>query len=238
VHRWVPQKSFNAKTGAVLPDNTLQMTAFYMAHLLQPDRPAGGDCEVLEFSPLVIGSDKLLVIGDRARIVPDLEAGPSAYWTHPQPAFWRLHDDYKEVNLASGPYRSAASNVADPLVTALMILNTKGIPRETIAVSDKLNRARRRSRKPEIPPYEKVDTSLYVTALQRHPRPKGGEAQGGTHASPQFHLRQGHVRTYASGIMRMIPDALVNATDEARAAFRAGRQQELRGNRSHYEVRS
>jgi len=119
-------------------------------------------------------------------------------------------------------------NVVDPVMTALAILNTKGIVNETIRASDKLNSARRKAGKSIIPPYRKVNSSGYVTALLARQERKG-EGKGGTHASPITHIRMGHLRNYKSGEVSFVRDTIVNASEEARLNFKS--------TRSHYIVK-
>lgn len=127
--------------------------------------------------------------------------------------------------LGNDLYEAAASNVLDPIVTALTILNTRNIPSQTVAVSDKLNKARIKSGKSPIPPYRKVDSSGYVTAILNR-QERSSSPGGGHHASPVMHIRRGHIRTYANGERSFIRDTIVNATESMRKTFR-----------SHYEVK-
>jgi hypothetical protein len=122
----------------------------------------------------------------------------------------------------------AASNVLEPLMVALSILNTRGVESQTVTVKDKLNNARVKRGKPIIPPYRRVDSSGYVTAIQsRHERNK--KTPTGSHASPIPHMRIGHWRHYQTGEKSFVRDTLVNATDDMREAFVS--------HRSHYTVK-
>jgi hypothetical protein len=114
------------------------------------------------------------------------------------------------------------------------IIGDAGATRETVTAPEKLQRARRRSGKPPIPPYERVPTEAYVTAIMARGAPKlRGEGMG-SHASPEPHLRRGHIRTYATGRTSLIADTLVNFSEEAKAAFRRG---SFFPNRSHYAAK-
>ncbi|HEY2617480.1 MAG TPA: hypothetical protein VGI78_09105, partial [Acetobacteraceae bacterium] len=136
-----------------------------------------------------------------------------------------------QINDGGTPGSAAAANVGDPLMTALLILNTRGVERETIAASEKLQKARRKSGKLPIPSYQRVNAAPYVTAIQMRGKARArGEDQGGTHASPVPHLRIGHPRTYADGHVTFIRDTLVNVEASQRAEF-------LR-TRSHYTVKA
>lgn len=211
-------------------------SAVYAVHPLEPDKP-GGDCEIIEMQPVMLnGTDPVLFLGDRVTMMPDATLyGPKPefeskafYSARAYPSIWRFMPGASDIAEGMNPHTAAAANVLDPLVTVLLILSTRGITRETVRPSPKLARARVKARKPPIPPYDRVDCQLYVTAIRHARSSERREHQGGTHASPIMHLRRGHPRTYGSGIVRLIPDALVNATDDARSAAQ----------RSHYTVKT
>lgn len=207
-------------------------TAVYLVNPLEPDR-TGGDCECVELQPVRLKTDTVLMIGDRALLMPDAshEAGWKKYHCSAMPSIWRyLPGAEAMVNNGAPAVNAAAGNVLDPLVTALLILSTRGIPRETIAVSAKLQAARRKARKLPIPPYERVISAPYVTAIQNRLMRGRSLPRGGTHASPIAHVRMGHIRQYPNGRQAFVRDALVNFTDEARAAFATV-------GRSHYAVK-
>lgn len=69
-----------------------------------------------------------------------------------------------------------------------MILNTKGIRKETTPPPRKPNMARERTGKPLLPYVTHVYTNVYMRAVKDGPK--------GTHASPRPHMRRAHVRTY------------------------------------------
>ena len=122
---------------------------------------------------------------------------------------------------------AAAGNVADPIMVALMLLNTRGVVQETISF-DKLNKIRARSNKPLYPPYNKVKSSNYVTAIMNRFKRSPGPGTG-THASPIMHVRKGHWRNYKTGEHSFIRDTLVNADKETKQNFMS--------TRSHYTVK-
>jgi hypothetical protein len=203
-------------------------SALYLVSLLEDDRPAGGDCEVVELQPLLLSGKRVLMVCDRALLTPDpAKDRLNKYTCKVMPSAWRFLPEFAAMNNGISPQNSAAGNVLDPLMTALLMLSTNGVPRETVRVDPKLNRARLKSGKQVIPPYDRVRSGPYVTALQS--RGSGGSLRSvggtGTHASPIAHLRRGHIRTYADGKRTFIRDSLVNFTDEAKAAHLA---------RSHY----
>lgn len=190
--------------------------------------------EVCELEPGILGEVPTLMIADRGIFYKVAGGLPDKkYHCSVSPAAIRfLRDDAERAraNQGGSPASSAAGNIGDPVMTALMILNTRHITRETIAADAKLNRARVKNRKLPIPPYTRFDTSPYVTAVLNRGKPRErGDSKGGHHASPMPHLRQGHPREYATGRTIFIADTLVNVPEEQRAAFK--------GNRSHYEVR-
>lgn len=233
VHTWNPQRVWELK-----PDGTAEghewrlSTSVYLVNPL--DGPLG-DVEVVEMQPNLINAREpgrsashrrgMLMIGDRGRF--DRTPGEWKQVARITPFLLRFLEGVPPaVNNGETPQEAASSNIADPLLCTLMILNTRGIERHTVEPSDKLNRARRKNGKLPIPPYDVVKSSPYVTAVLARGAPRPAqEHQGGTHASPVMHLRMGHPRTYASGNSIFVRDALVNATPEAKAAFR-----------SHYKV--
>jgi hypothetical protein len=131
-----------------------------------------------------------------------LTAGISVIW--PDPNDPMVHNsnllycafEPEEVLDATGPQCGMASlvqSMVDPMVAGLMFLNTDGVAIDRVDVSAKLNKARTKSGKEPIPGYWRANTGPYITALTRHLGPRG-PAQGGHHASPQPHLRRGHLR--------------------------------------------
>jgi hypothetical protein len=210
------------------------VVAIYLVNPLEANK-AGGDFEAVELNPLVIAGQRVLMISDRVLVSPQRTAdidNYSKYYCEAIPSVWRmLAAEHSEDKAGRSPQNAAASNVLDPVMTALLILSTRGIVRERVETPPKLARARMKNGKPPIPPYERVSSAPYVTAISlRKVRGRKLEGQGGHHASPVMHLRMGHTRTYASGVQTFVRDALVNATDEARAAWS--------GNRSHYTVKA
>jgi hypothetical protein len=201
----------------------------YLVNPLEPDKTAGGDCEAVELQPVRLQNHAALMLSDRIYLETARNVGKqdwNKYHCAAIPSIWRyLGDD----DISKAP-NAAAGNVLDPLMTALLILSTRGIPRETVRADDKLQKARAKNGKPPIPPYERVISAPYVTAIQNRLARGRDISRGGTHASPVGHIRMGHSRTYASGVKTWVRDALVNMTDDAKRAWL--------GNRSHYEVKS
>lgn len=204
----------------------------YLVNPLEPDK-VGGDYEAIELQPIRLKNYDVLMISDRILLETVRNEGKTdwdRYHCSAIPSIWRYLPGAKDYQDNMAPPNSAAGNVLDPVMTALLILSTRGIPRETVRVSDKLQKARVKSRKPPIPPYERVMSAPYVTAIQnRKAKGRNITAGSGTHASPIAHLRMGHPRVYASGVKTWVRDALVNMTEEAKKAWL--------GNRSHYEVK-
>jgi hypothetical protein len=200
--------------------------AVYLINPCEPDRP-NGDCEVVELEPAQFAGQGTLTIGDRILYLPEPEK-PDSYSARCAPSIWRFMPGAEAINNGEAPENAAAGNVLDPLMTCLIMLSTNGIERETVRVADKLQRARAKSGKPPIPPYDRVNSAPYVTAMMLRGRPRAGESLGGTHASPVPHIRRGHLRTYASGVQSFIRDTLVGVTEDTRLSWL---------NRSHYKVR-
>jgi hypothetical protein len=214
-----------------------EATSVYLVNPLEPDRLAGGDCECVELSPASIAGEKVLMIGDRIFLQPPPADAPHTvindykkYHCSAIPSLWRYMPGAEAINLQAPP-NAAAGNVLDPLMTALLILSTRGIARETVSASEKLQKARRKSGKPPIPSYDRVFSAPYITAIQAKRARGHGGPLGGSHASPIGHIRMGHLRTYASGVQVFVRDALVNMSEDAKRAW-------LTGSRSHYVVKS
>ena len=206
--------------------------ALYLVNLVERDKPCG-DVEVCELQPLMSGGDKLLLVCDRICLesVPDDELADMKYRAMVAPAMIRFLPGElgRMANNGASPQAAAAGNLGDPLMTALMILHTRNIERTTITVDDKLQKARQKAGKPPIPPFERVNTAPYVTDILNPRRPQQKNERGGTHKSPQPHVRLGHVRHYANGTRSIIRDTLVGVDEEARAQFRSAR--------THYAVK-
>jgi hypothetical protein len=196
------------------------------------NRPTDATFEVVELQTMKLSHQHLLVIGDRGMFMVPPPGADYDHISSVAPSILRFVADEQFRTLQNNgvtPQQAASCNIGDPIICCLMILATRGVDRETIRAPEKLQRARMRSRKPPIPNYDRVKSEPYVTAILSRGHRERGEALGGHHASPQFHIRMGHPRNYATGRSIWIADTLVNATDEQRAGFKA--------NRSHYEVR-
>jgi hypothetical protein len=203
----------------------------YLVKLIERDKP-NGDVEVVELQPIQFGSDRMLLISDRGLFTADAQGDlpGGKYHCSVAPAMIRFMpgEEGRRANNGDTPQASAAGNIGDPLMTALMILNTKDIERTTIRAPDKLQKARSKSGKLPIPPYDRVNAAPYVTAILS--RRKAGDRVdlGGHHASPVPHIRRGHPRVYANGSSTFVRDTLVNVANGARDEF-------LR-TRSHYNA--
>lgn len=208
-------------------------------YLINPFPQQGETCisfEACTFETLTIANERTLCVGDRLWFHGDMSKGRNDYCANVIPFAHRWLSEPRmlaafQSQLTDGRNfeSAAAANVLDPLMTALMILNTRGVKQETVAPSPKLARARARSGKTPIPPYRRVDSQGYVTALLARSQGRHGPSLGGTHASPVMHLRRGHWRNYETGQRSFIRDTLVNADETTRAQFVA--------TRSHYTVK-
>jgi hypothetical protein len=199
-------------------------------YLVNPNGEA--EVEIAELNAIRMGNDRLLSIADRGVFCRQPDK-PQRYncWVLPaMTRFWLDPEHRQLANNGNTPEGAAASNIGDPLFTALLILNTRNVERETVSAPQKLQKARAKARKAPIPSYVRINALPYVTAVQARgkPRQDRGEAQGGTHRSPVAHIRMGHPRHYASGRSIFIADTLVNVPEDQRAAFKS--------NRSHYRV--
>jgi len=205
------------------------------AYLVNPF-PSDDSCEIVEFNGLTVHNRFCLGVGDRVWLKRQ-EGNVDQYHCNVIPAINRFLERSfaKGTNMGiiqdhmdlygNDPMQSAANNVLDPFITALLFLNTKGVKSETIYPDAKLNKARLKNKKKPIPPYRKVESDPYVTAIM-HRRTTGSGLPTGTHASPVPHVRIGHWREYKTGERTFIRDTLVNVSDEQREQFVA--------TRSHY----
>jgi hypothetical protein len=212
----------------VLTHTWEEATAWYVIIPLE-DGLLGADFEVSELDCLSYQGRKLLVIGDRAMLDCaqwDEATVWSKYPCRVCPSPWRFLP-----GIAEDPLGTAAGNVLDPVMTAITILATNGVTRETIHAPDKLQKARVKSGKKPIPPHERVLSEPYVTAIMQRRVPSlRGADKGGTHSSPVAHLRRGHLRTYKTGQKTLIRDTLINVSADVRASFKL--------TRSHYVIGS
>jgi len=193
-------------------------------YLVNPkgDKPTGNSFEICELQPATAKGDPMLTIADRGTFI--FPETPFTDWrkygAHLAPSTARYLPGAEDtLNNGKDPAGAAAGNIGDPVMLAMLILNTRNVERETIRASDKLQRARAKSNKPPIPSYDRVHSAAYVTAITNRAKSRRGESLGGTHASPVPHIRMGHPREYASGRTIFIRDTLVNANETARAEF-------------------
>jgi len=188
--------------------------------------------EVCELNPIWLGANGgCLSIGDRGHFTRDPDTHLK-YNCKVAPAAPRFATDLNmrnEINNGGSPENAAAGNIGDPILTALLILSTKNVVRETIPAPERLNRQRLRKKRFPIPPYDIVHTKPYITAIQNIKATSKGEWQGGTHNTPVPHIRRAHIRHYESGGTAMIDETLVNVPEEQRRQFKF--------TRSHYTVK-
>ena len=218
---WVFMHTWDASLGS--------QTAAYLVN------PSADECiEVCELQPVRLSGKGAFMIGDRVlfdRSGP--AAGKATYHAIASPNIVRFDNDprVKELlNNGGSPEAAAAGNVGDPTMTAMLILATRNVERQTIRADETLQKSRIKRGKPPIPNYDVVNSTPYVTAIQaRGARREPGEKLGGHHRSPVPHIRMGHPREYASGRSIFIPDTLVNVPPELRQGFK--------GRRSYYEFK-
>lgn len=220
----------------VFQDEPYTASGVYLVVPLTDEMP--GVVDVTELQAMMLSGERRLTYGDRVQMSPDA-GNKNGYTAIVQPNIWRFVDGFEFMNENAHHQRhreleqhiagAAASNICDPTILALLILNTRNIPRETIRASEKLLRARMRSGKSPIPPYDVVNSEMYITALTRSRARHDPEPGGGTHRSPIPHVRLGHLREYPSGRSAVIDSTMVNVPPEARASFKSAR--------SHYVVK-
>lgn len=239
VHRWDDHTDEREMRYARDLKRSYPMTSVYLVNPF-PDSGVGTCCdfEAMELEGFRVHKDNVLGIGDRIGYSAINSIGTDKYHLNVIPTLYRfnsLRDNPKFGKMmdqydGSNPVEMAAANVIDPIITAMVLLSTRGMKSKTVSVKDSLNKARQAKGKPIIPPYQRIDSKPYVTAIMsRQQRSHDRASLGGTHASPIVHLRIGYWRNYQSGERSFIRDTLVNATDEMRNAFIA--------NRSHYVVK-
>ena len=210
-------------------------SCIYLVNPLPHGKEVYIDFEAMEFECFNIAGGECLGIGDRITFHAELSAQSHVPTCSVIPFAYRFPEMMNSEKFKSmmtqgiTVLEASLSNVVDPVMCALAILNTRGVKTETIHPSPALAKARAKTGKPIIPPYRQVDSSGYVTAILARKSGARSESQGGTHASPIPHVRMGHVRHYKSGERSIIRDTLVNATDDMRETFKS--------NRSHYVVK-
>jgi hypothetical protein len=87
--------------------------------------------------------------------------------------------------------REAATDLADEVVAAIefmMVVNCENVKRERIEAPAKLNKKRAKNGKTPFYSYWLLDVFKEGRARGAH--------QGGSHNSPRFHFRRGHIRRY------------------------------------------
>lgn len=188
--------------------------------------------EVCELNPIWLGANGgCLAIGDRGHFMrdPDTHQKYNCKVAPNAPRFATDMEMRNEINNGGTPENAAAGNIGDPMLTALLILSTKNVVRETVPAPERLNRQRIRKNRYPIPPYDIVHTKQYITAIRNSRPGDKTEWQGGTHNTPVPHIRMGHIRHYKSGAEVIIDETLVNVPEEQRRQFKF--------TRSHYTVK-
>jgi len=109
--------------------------------------------------------------------------------------------------------RARGSNSLDPLVTMLRLLADASIPVVAKPAPDRLNKARAKHGKYQIPGHHQVQTKDYVAHFLSLSSKTRGEAKGGHHASPTAHWRRSHLRHLADGRVVQVKSAKVNWRD-------------------------
>ena len=118
-----------------------------------------------------------------------------------------IHEDFLDPNpkvgatLEKGDADIMAGNFLIILL-CLMTLNIKQFSRKEVTVSDKLNAARQRNKKPKLLGYTTISLKPHSDVVSN--------GVHGTHSSPTPHWRRGHVRNYESGRKTWINPVLVN----------------------------
>lgn len=213
-----------------LVEHNEKSTACYLVNPFTEEGKLSWDFEAVELEGMKINAIEVLGVTDRVLLWAE-ESKVGGYTATSIPFLARFpdfhhRDDFKQMTAnRSGDdiWHAACGNVLDPVMTALMLLNTRGVLQKTIVAPAKLNKRRVERGKQPIPSYREVDSASYVTVvmdrINRGPR----KEPTGTHASPAMHVRQGHWREYKPGERTFIRDTLVNASEGVREAWKAGR---------------
>ncbi len=233
LHSWSDErKELELATEFKLTDRDFRemQSSAYLIHPIPKEK--GQHCVDFEGCCLEgfnIGGLDFLGVGDRVFFDAEKsQESPDEYHVQCIPMQWRFGDvldkvpGIRKVYGWNDPQQAAVGNICDPLVTALALLNTRGIEQETVSVSERLNKARVKNKKPQIPPYRKVNSATYIAALRHHERQRG-EPTGDKRASPVMHIRIGHFRNYKKGTRTFIYDTLVKADEAAKEAFKSTR---------------
>jgi hypothetical protein len=238
LHSWDDKKNEKAERQVASIQGRKKPIPETTAYLVNPfptDKVMCSDFEILAFDAMTIKGERMLAVGDRGLFLGEESRGKKEYCARVIPYAYRFPELIGDKEFArmvtnsrsDSIMEAAAANILDPLMTALLILNTNGIGQSTVT-HDKLNKVRAKQGKPHIPSYRRVDSASYVTAILAKKHRERNDL-GGHHASPVMHIRQGHWRNYKSGEKSFIRDTLVNATPELRDKFVS--------QRSHYVVK-
>lgn len=240
VHTWKDEKlPFSKMLVERFPDQpnaAVSSCAYLVNPLPESSDDLCIDFEVTVLEGVSINGVRMLGVGDRALLNGAETRKAGHYAAHVIPFFARFPEMFNSPALqmlasnrnGDDIAHSAVGNALDPILVALMLLNTRGVAQTTVSVDAKLQKARARRGKPPIPPYRRVDSASYVTAIMQRVEHVRKPPQGGTHATPEMHVRLGHWR-HLEHKKTFVRDTLVNATDELREKFYSGR--------SHYVIK-
>jgi hypothetical protein len=101
-------------------------------------------------------------------------------------------------------YGESFETIIKELVTCIALLNAKGVLRDRVEVSPRVNERRRAQGRTLLPSYT-------ILRLARYRAAQASMGRGGTHASPAPHFRRGHIRTLESGKKTIVRPAWVLA---------------------------
>lgn len=105
-----------------------------------------------------------------------------------------------------------ASSAVNPMMTTLMLMNTRGVRHSEHAAPTTRQVARKGG-------YVRLETAEYVTALTAARAAPAASGEGGHRRSPVPHLRRGHTRHLPDGRTTWVRDMLVNCASEGELAF-------------------
>ena len=175
----------------------------FNGYLVAPHPARPEDTLVVELYGLSIAEPKL---GDAVLIYDMVSINAKPGNTLVSPAYMRYPGGHVESELEQ---RNRGSNSLDPLVTMLRLLADAAIPITHVAAPAKLNAARAKKGRHQIPAHNVVHTKDYVSAFQSRAYVKAS-ARGGHHASPVAHWRRGHMRHLSNGKLVPVKASKVN----------------------------
>lgn len=185
-------------------DTWLGISAWEGGHngyLITPHPQFTGETLVVEMYGVALPGVDAVLIYDMCSIKVN---GLKSTTVSPARMFYHKHSETDQ------DIRNRGSNSLDPLVTMLRLLADASIPVERHDAPVRLNKARAKQGKFQIPDHTVVDTRDYVA---RFSASSLRIDRGGHHASPIAHWRRSHLRNLATGKVVKVKSSKVNWRD-------------------------